>query len=58
MDELFSWKEGHPKMPPGPFPKKLAATVVTASAAIIPIVVTATAGTKSKARAVAAEEKQ
>lgn len=51
---LFPREEGHPKMPPKPFPKELAATAV--STVVVPVVSASTAGIKAKS--VTAEEKQ
>ncbi len=55
-DELLPRQEGHPKMPPRPFPKGLAATVV--STAVVPCVSASASTAGVKSETVTAEEKQ
>ena len=55
-DELLPTQEGHPKMPPRPFPKGLAATVV--STAVVPCVSASASTAGVKSETVTAEEKQ
>ncbi len=56
MAGLLPWQEGHPKMPPRPFPKELAATVV--SAVVVPVISTTTSAVTAESETVTAEEKQ